>query len=68
MGKAFSEGLTKEKPTEYKASLLAVQIRCLKSYPGQYHYRQFVYTEDEAEVFLISNLKIKSIKIELEEE
>ena len=68
MSKAFSAGLTDELPVEIKQSLLAIQIRCLKKYPGGYHMKHFIYTEDKAQVFLVSNLKIKKIIIELEEE
>ena len=65
--KPFSQGLTKENPVALKESLLAVQIRCLKSYIGPYQVRLFNSETDETEIFCLSNKKIKNIKVEFEE-
>ena len=63
--KPFSEGLTEKTPIEVKESLMAVGIRILKKYPGSYseNLRHWVYTEDEVQIILISNIPIKDIKI-----
>ena len=64
--KPFSEGLTEETPIEIKESLMAVGLRILKKYPGSYtqNLRHWIYTEDEVQIILISNIPIKDIKIE----
>ena len=63
--KPYTEGLTEEKPIEIKESLLGVGLRILKKYPGSYseNLRHWVYTEDEVQIILISNIPIKDIKI-----
>jgi len=64
--KPFTEGLTEEKPIEIQESLMGIGVRILKKYSGNWgqNVRHFVYTEDEVQIVLVSNIPIKNIKIE----